>query len=153
MAARRLIIILLVLFGISVVAASIAPDRKGGGILGDSSTTSTTTSSASTSSTTTTATPTPLPAGGESLTARIDASVSAPQTVKAFVGDQLDLNVGSERSRSIEIPDFGVTETAAADAPASFNLLLREPGEIAIIDAASGDIIGRLVVSKPAQYG
>jgi hypothetical protein len=143
MAARRLIIVLLVLFGISVVAAMIAPERKGGGVLGDSSSTTT-------SSTTTTTAATPPPISGEALTAKIDASTSAPETVKGFVGDQLALNVATERAREIEIPDFGVTESAAADAPANFNLLLREPGEIAITDAGTGDIVGRLLVAEPA---
>lgn len=144
MAARRLIIVLLVLFGISVVAAMIAPDRKGGGVLGGGS------SSTTTSTTSTTTSPAPLPASGEALTVRIDASTAAPETVKGFVGDQLELSVGSERGRQIEIPDFGVTDTAAPNAPASFNLLLREPGEIAIIDADTADIVGRLMVAEPA---
>jgi hypothetical protein len=158
MAARRLIIVLLVLFAVSVVAAMIAPERRGP-LLGDRSTSSTTDSTTSATSTTSTTgagstgpekpqAPDTLPSG-ESLTARIDASEKSPQTVEAFVGDQLELVIGSSRAREIEIPAFGVTEDAAPAAPANFNLLLREPGRLPIIDADSGVLLGRLDVREP----
>ncbi|HKQ17659.1 MAG TPA: hypothetical protein VJS87_03860 [Solirubrobacterales bacterium] len=150
MAARRLIIVLLVLFAFSIAAAMIAPERRGGLIGGSSSnsesTTSTTTSTTSTGATTTTA---ELPAG-KAITERIDASARDPETVKAVVGDQLELVVASERARAIEVPAFGVTETAAPDAPAGFNLLLRDSGRLAILDADSGELLGRLDVREPA---
>lgn len=148
MAARRLIIVLLVLFAFSIAAAMIAPERRGGLIGGSSSSSdSTSTSTTSTEATTTAA---ELPAG-EAIRERIDASAQDPATVKAFVGDQLELVVASERARAIEIPAFGVTETAAPDAPAGFNLLLRESGRLAILDADSGELLGRLDVRKPAK--
>ncbi len=148
MAARRLIIVLLVLFAVSIVAAMIAPERRGP-LLGDSSSSSTD----STTSTTTTAertTPDDLPSG-EAVTARIDASETKPESVEAFVGDQLELDVGSEHGRAIEIPAFGVTDYAAPEAPATFNLLLREPGRLPIIDGDSGELLGRLDVSEPHE--
>lgn len=140
MAARRLIVILVALFAISIVAAMIAPDRRGGLIGGR-----TTSTTERTTTTTTTTTPDALPPG-ESLSARIVASVAEPETVRASVGDQVGLTVASRRAREIEIPAFGVTEDAAPDAAASFNLLLREPGLLAIIDADSGALLGRLDV-------
>jgi hypothetical protein len=152
MAARRLIIVLLVLFAVSIVAAMIAPERRGP-LLGDRSSSSTdSTSSTTTTTTTETTTADELPSG-EALTARIEASPAKPESVEAFVGDQLDLNVGSERSREIEIPAFGITETAAPDAPANFNLLFREAGKLPIIDADSGELVGRLDVSEPRGTG
>ena len=148
MAARRLIIVLLVLFAFSIAAAMIAPERRGGLIGGSSSSSdSTSTSTTSTEATTTAA---ELPAG-EAIRERIDASAQDPATVKAFVGDQLELVVASERARAIEIPAFGVTEDAAPDAPAGFNLLLRESGRLAILDADSGELLGRLDVREPAK--
>jgi hypothetical protein len=145
MAARRLIIVLLVLFGISVAAAAIAPDRQGG-LIGASDSDSTSTSSTSTSSTS----PAPAPTG-ETLTARIDASSSHPETVEGFVGDQLELHVTCRgNGRVIEIGEYGVTDFAAPDAPATFDLLLREPGRFPITDGDSGRIVGRLAVRKPA---
>lgn len=147
MAARRLIIVLLVLFAFSIAAAMIAPERRGGLIGGSSSSSESTTTTSMPTSTTTT---TELPAG-EAIRERIDASAQDPATVKAFVGDQLELVVASERARAIEIPAFGVTETAAPDAPAGFNLLLRESGRLAILDADSGELLGRLDVREPAK--
>jgi hypothetical protein len=145
MAARRLIIVLVVLFAISIAAAMIAPDRKGP-LLGDSSTSSTESTTSTTTSTTTVADELPQ---GESLTIRIDASAARPENAEAFVGDQVELNVGSERTREIEIPAFGMTETAAPEAPANFNLLLREPGRLEILDADDGALLGRLIVAEP----
>ncbi len=145
LAARRLIIVLVVLFAISVAAAMIAPDRKGP-LLGDSSTTTT---EATTSTTTTTSTTADELPQGDALTIRIDASAAKPENAEAFVGDQVELNVGSEQARAIEIPAFGVTETAAPEAPANFNLLMREPGRLEILDADNGQLLGRLIVAEP----
>ena len=147
MAARRLIIVLLVLFGISVAAAAIAPDRQGG-LIGASDSDSTSTSSSSTTSTS----PAPTTAAGETLTARIDASSARPETVEGFVGDQLELSVRSRNGQVIEIGEYGVTDFAAPNAPATFDLLLREPGRFPITDGDNGRIVGRLVVHKPAGH-
>jgi len=151
MAARRLIIVLLVLFAFSIAAAMIAPERRGGLIGGSSSSSeASTTTSTSTTSTRATTTTAELPAG-EAIRERIDASARDPETVKAVVGDQLELVVASERARAIEIPAFGVTEAAAPDAAANFNLLLRESGRLAILDADSGELLGRLDVREPGK--
>ena len=147
MAARRLIIVLLVLFAFSIAAAMIAPERRGG-LIGGSSSSSESTTSTSTTSTGATTTAAELPAG-EAIRERIDASATDPEIVKAVVGDQLELVVASERGRAIEIPAFGVTESAAPDAPAGFNLLLRDSGRLAILDADSGELLGRLDVREP----
>jgi hypothetical protein len=151
MAARRLIIVLLVLFAVSIVAAMIAPERRGP-LLGDRSSSSTDSTSSTTTTTSEATTTDELPSG-EALTARIEASESKPESVKAFVGDQLELSVGSRRSREIQIPAFGITETAAPDAPATFNLLFRDAGKLPIIDADSGELLGRLDVSDPRGAG
>ena len=147
MAARRLIAILLVLLAVSIVAASIAPDRRGT-LLGDRSDAETG-STGSTTQTTTEERPADALPEGEAVTARIEASVTKPETVEASVGDQVALEVGSERAREIEIPAFGVTQDAVPEAPAYFNLLLREAGRPTIIDADSGELLGRLDVADP----
>ena len=150
MAARRLIFVLVVLFAVSIVAALIAPDRRGGPIGDRSTSTSEQTATPATATTTTrSTTPERSRPAGEALTVRIDASAVKPETVEAFVGDQLELNVGSERAREIEIPAFGVTEDAAPEAPANFNLLLREAGRLEILDADNGEVLGRLDVARP----
>ena len=149
MAARRLIIVLLVLFAFSIAAAMIAPDRRGG-LIGGSSSSSESTTTTSTTSTEATTTAAALPTG-VAIRERIDASARDPETVKAVVGDQLELVVASERARAIEIPAFGVTEAAAPNAAANFNLLLRESGRLAILDADSGELLGRLDVREPGK--
>jgi hypothetical protein len=146
-AARRLLIVLLLLLAASVAAAALAPDRT-------SQLLSTSDSSTTTTSTTTT---TADPPGG-SLSERIDASVEKPQTVDAFVGDQLELSVGiaSGPGRTIAIEQFGVTEFAAPEAPAHFDLLLREQGYYAVTDER-GEVVGRIQVrlrgSEPVPPG
>jgi hypothetical protein len=138
-AARRLLIILMLLLAASVAAAALAPDRTSRIRPVESSTSSTT-------STTTTA---PEPTG-EALSDRINASEKDPPTVEAFVGDQLALDVGvaDGPGRSISLDDFGVTDFAAPEAPAHFDLLLREQGYFAITDE-QGRVVGRLEVKQP----
>ncbi len=141
MAARRLIIVLLVLFAISVAAAVIAPDRRGT-LLGDRTERASTTT---TTGSTTTATER-LPSGA-AVSGRIDASAARPESVEARVGDQLELAVTSDRARLVEIPAFGVIADAVPDAPATFNLLLREAGTLPVRDADSGALLGRIEVA------
>jgi hypothetical protein len=141
MAARRLIIVLVVLFAISIVAAMIAPDRRGT-LLGGRSEPSTTTTT--TSSTTTAADPLP---SGAAVSGRIDASAARPESVEARVGDQLELAVTSERARLVEVPAFGVIEDAVPEAPATFNLLLREAGSLPVRDAETDALLGRIEVA------
>jgi hypothetical protein len=138
-AARRLLIILMLLLAASVAAAALAPDRTSRIRPVETSTTSTTS----------TATTAPEPTG-EALNDRINASRKDPETVEAFVGDQLELDVGvtAEPGLSISLEDFGVTDFAAPEAPAHFNLLLREPGYFAITDEG-GRVVGRLEVKVP----
>ena len=146
MAARRLLIVLVLLLAASIGAAALAPDRR------------TLVSSESSTSTTTTTTTTAAAPAGEIVTTRIDASPKDPETVRAAPGDQLALSVGvpAEPGRTIAIDEFGMTEFAAPNAPADFDLLLTDAGRFAITDE-QGDIVGRIVVeagkSEPAPGG
>jgi hypothetical protein len=142
MAARRLLIVLVLLLAASIGAALLAPDRRSTSVLpGESSSTTTT------STTSTTAEPT-----GEAVSARIDASPKNPETIEAAVGDQLALSVGVAKGpgRTINIKEFGVTDFAAPEAPAHFNLLLRDAGEFAITDE-NDEVVGRIVVAGPGD--
>lgn len=152
MAARRLIIVLVLLLAASIVAATLAPNRTGR-LVGVTDTT-TTESTTTTEQTTTAPAPEPAAPAGTALSRRIDASVKHPETVNALVGDQLALAVGSDPPRSIAIPSLGLTEFAAEDAPAHFNLLLRAPGTYAITDGDDPSLIlGRIEVRKPGAVG
>ena len=151
MAARRLILVLAVLLGISIVAAAIAPERQSS-LLGEDTTEESTTEPE------TTTTPDPSPSSGELVTTRIEADPEKPETIRAAPGDQLELEVSSSRPREIQIEAFGVLEPAEPDSPALFSLLLREAGELAITDAESGEILGRIVTRreeppKPEKQG
>lgn len=145
MAARRLIIVLVVLFAISIGAAAIAPQRDSPFTDDESSTTTTTT---------TTDEPEdagePDPAEGGPLMAEIIASAEKPETARAGIGDQVQLNVAVEGGGQVEIPPLGLLDTAGPAAPATFDLLLREAGALPITDAETGDLIGRLLVEERA---
>lgn len=165
MAARRLIVVLVLLLAASIVAASVAPERTGQ-LVGVTDTTTTEETTTTTEQTTTAEenptepatsdgpSPSPEPAGGVEISARIEASVKNPETVRARAGDQLALAVGADPPRSIAIPSLGLTEFAAEDAPAQFNLLLRTPGTYAITDGEDPSVIlGRIEVRAPAPAG
>lgn len=135
MAARRLIVILVLLLAASVVAASLAPDRTRTALPGSSTTTDSTDSRRAQPS-------------GEALSDRIEASPEDPKTVEAFVGDQIELAVGSSSPRTIVIEPLGLSDFAGPDSPAHFNLLLSDAGTIPITDER-GAVVGRLQVSDP----
>lgn len=150
MAARRLIIVLAVLFGLSIGAAAIAPDRNSLLTEDESSTTTSTTTGPTTSPVEPEA---PEPANGETAQVDILASTEQPETVTAGVGDQLQLNVSVKGGGQVEIAPLGLLETAGSNAPATFNLLLRENGALPITDAKRGDLIGRILVGEPDSGG
>jgi len=168
MAARRLILVLVLLLAASILAASIAPDRTGRlvGIEADKTEEETTSTEATTTSTSTAEEATTStedepggaaaagagsadePAtGGVALTRRIEASEKRPETVTALVGDQLSLSVGANPAREVAIPSLGLTDFAGDDAPARFDVLLRDPGLYAVTDAEDPAVIlGRIRV-------
>lgn len=134
MAARRLIIVLGILFAISIAAAALAPSRP---------------ASTETSTSPTTGPVTAAPGGGVAGE-RLLASASAPPTVRAEVGDQLSLSVAAREPLEVEIAEFGLIANASPAAPALFDLLLRAPGAVAITDAGTGRVVGRVLVQRAA---
>jgi len=135
-AARRLIIVLVVLFGISIAAAAIAPRRDGP--LGGGSTTS------SSPETTTEE----IPAAGGMTDATIAASAEDPPETRARVGDQVALTVTTKAPLlQAEIATLGLIGIATADAPAQFDLLLRDTGKLVVSNAANDDAVGFITVS------
>jgi hypothetical protein len=135
MAARRLLIVLGILFAISIAAAAVAPERP--------ITTSTESS--------TTAEAVSVAPGGGVVRERLLASASSPPIVRAEVGDQLSLSVDADEPLEVEISEFGLIANASPAAPALFDLLLRNPGAVAITDASTGRVIGRLLVRPAAS--
>jgi hypothetical protein len=155
MAARRLLIVMLILLGLSTLAAALVPQRA----LRNGTTSDTTTTQSSPT------TPSPitdvLPPVAEITVGGKKFPVVAP----VHVGDQLTLLVRSRRPRQISIPEFGLIGFATRDTPARFELLPTTPGTFGILfaarhvigegvgAAASGKVVGRIEVSKRFAKG
>jgi hypothetical protein len=148
MAARRLLIVMLVLLGLSTLAAALVPQHslRGG-------TTASTTTQPAESTTTAEAPP------GRSLTVEITVGgkkipvVAAPlckarkpRCEPLHVGDQLSLQVLSRITAQLEIPTFGLIGVASANSPAFFQLLPREPGTIGVLFTSSREVAARIQV-------
>ena len=144
MAARRLLIVLLVLLGLSTLAAALVPQRT----LNEGGTTGTTTTQATTTAPSATPNPaflrpTKITVGGKKF----------PVVSPIHVGDQLRLLVRSRFPAEIEIPEFGLLGFASPDAPARFELLPDTPGTFGILFADSGKPAGQIEVVAPAGTG
>ena len=113
MAARRLILLMLVLLFLSSLTAALVPVRDPG--------------STSTSSTTTTkSAKAALPTDG-ALVRRTVAAGGKPETVRLRVGDHLQLTVTGRRPATLELPGFGL-DSNVDPRPATFDLLAWQPG-------------------------
>src|SRR5258705_8823332 len=126
MAARRLLIIMVILLGISTLATALLPPRsaRDGSTTGTRATTTTTPTS-----------PEPVP-GAKALQAAITVGgktipvVDCPakpnpkhKCSRIRVGDQLSLFVYSRAPTELTIPAFGLVQEATPSAPARFELL------------------------------
>lgn len=145
MAARRVLIFVLAFFaGVSLVAALLPPvatppgadstteDSTGGGE-GDGA-------------------PEPRP-DGELVRARIEAGVGERQTIRAEVGDQLELQVFARPSGEVTLPDLGPTAFADRLAPARFVVRLSQPGVYEVERLENRKVLGRIVVAPSDGKG
>jgi hypothetical protein len=129
-AARRLLIVMLVLLGVSTVAAALVPVERDAG----------------SDDTTTTSTPTTKRPTGRLVPKAIHAGAPEPQTVRVEVGDQLQLEVTSKSAHQVEIPRLGELEDVDPDAPARFDLLLFDRGRFPVRLVEVERKIGEIVV-------
>ena len=129
MAARRLLIVMLILLGLSTLAAALVPQRA----LRNGTTAGTTTTPTTPSLPITDVLPpvAEITVGGKKF----------PVVAPVHVGDQLTLLVRSRRPREISIPEFGLIGFATRDTPARFELLPTTPGTFGIL-FASRHVIG-----------
>ena len=132
---------MLVLLGLSTLAAALVPQRT----LNEGGTTGTTTTQATTTAPAATPNPaflrpTKITVGGKKF----------PVVSPIHVGDQLRLLVRSRFPAEIEIPEFGLLGFASPDAPARFELLPDTPGTFGILFAASDKPAGQIEVVAPA---
>jgi hypothetical protein len=135
MAARRLIVVMLVLLGLSTLVAALVPAPQ--------------------SSEDGPGTPTG-PAGGPGarrpshgagglVTARIRVSDRSPEVVRVRPGQRLVLLVGGAVGDDISIPAFGLTETMAPTAPARFDLIVDRAGRFPIRAFGTERPVGSIV--------
>ena len=139
---------MLVLLGLSTLAAALVPQHAlRGGTTG------------STTTTTTESTTTPEPPAGRSLSVEILVGgkkvpvVAAPLCKKQkpsceplHVGDQLSLQVLSKTQAELEIPAFGLVGVASPNAPALFQLLPQAPGTIGVLFTSPREVAARIQV-------
>jgi hypothetical protein len=136
-AARRLLILMLVLLGVSTLAAALVPVDPDA-LRDESTTTSTSTATRA--------------ATGKLVRASIDADKRNSQTVRVQVGDQLQLRVESpKRADEVEIPALDELEDVDPDAPAHFDLLLFVEGRFPVRLVDADRQIGAIEVSKPRK--
>ena len=164
MAARRLIAVLVVLLVVSSIAAALAPEARR-----PETTTTEPTAPNSQPGPDTEDPDEPKPAPEEELPtgklvertvvvkagaagAQQQGEQAKPPAVEVTVGDRLALEVTSGDTAEIEIPDFGLFETASAGSPARFDLLLREAGTFTI-RVVDGPTVAEIAVSEPVVAG
>jgi hypothetical protein len=141
MAARRLLIVMLILLGLSTLAAALVPQRT----LNDGTSSGTTATQPTTPSPTAATTPEAVPPVAE-----ITVGGRKFPVVPVQVGDQFTLLVLSHRPRELAIPEFGLVGFATANTPARFELLPTTPGTFGILFAGSNKPAGQIQVTEPS---
>lgn len=130
MAARRLVIVMLVLLFVSTLAAALVPV--------DPPTRDEVGSEPSTAA---------APPAGKRVTRAIDAGAKRERRIAIAAGDQLALTVRSPRSEQVEIAGLGELEDVDPDAPARFDLLPTQPGDHAVRLLGDGRVIATIEVA------
>lgn len=139
MAARRLLIVMLILLGISTLAAALVPPQSARDE-----------SSGSTATAQTETTPTDKLPNGKALSATIAVGGDQIPVVPVKLGDQLTLTVKSDRADLLEIPALGLVEAVAPGSPARFEVLAEERGSYGIRFVEADRVVARIEVEAPA---
>lgn len=152
MAARRLIALLVVLLVISSIAAALAPTPAERDGESSTSTTTTETGAEGQADGAGTSSPELIEATAEVPPPRDEdgAPKRAPEPaeIDAAPGDQLALTVRTGETVAVGIPELGLLETASPGGPARFDVLLREPGTLAVL-AEGGRQVATITVAEP----
>jgi hypothetical protein len=139
MAARRLLIVMLVLLGLSTLAAALVPPREPS----EDTTTDATQETATT--------PTEAAPAGEVVPFAVPIDPKRILVVPATAGDQLELAICSKVPEQVEIPAFGLLETAEPAKPATFQLLVEQPGTFGVRLVNADRVVVRIQVAKAAK--
>jgi hypothetical protein len=131
MVARRLLVFVAVLMGLTALAAGLAtppgpriPSRQQP-ILG-----------------------TPIRAA--SPTVELSLDLAEPRTVTVAEGENVELTVHGDELDAVELVGLDLLEPIAPDTPAVFNVLADRPGNYPVRIVSSGRVVGRLRVSPRA---
>jgi hypothetical protein len=128
MVARRLLIVLAVLLGLTALAAGVAPrDRLGSG-----------------SGSPPAAAATPAAGAGGTVEKTLDAGATG-QRVVVSVGQTLELTVKSDTLETVNLEEYG-DQTAEPDSPARWEVYADVPGSYGLELEGSGTRIGTVEV-------
>jgi hypothetical protein len=140
MAARRLLIVMLLLLGLStLVGGLISQDALREGAMGTTETEQTESVPVDT-----------VPAGKD-LEATMRADSGRVQVVRLVAGDQLSLKVTSGRFDQVEIPGLGLLGAVGPSAPAHFELLAEAAESYGVRLVQADRLIGRIEVRERVQ--
>lgn len=136
MAARRLILVMLVLLIVSSVGFALVPVP------------SSQLDQATTTAESMTRAPVSEPSGAL-VAERIRAGSGKPREIEIALGDQLELTVIGQRFDQVAIARLGMLEDVDRGAPAVFDLLPIAPGSYGVRLLGAGETIARIEVAKP----
>jgi hypothetical protein len=142
MAARRLLIVMLVLLGVATLLAALVGDRT----LREEGTSSTIASE--TTQTETETVPTDTIPAGVLRTEAIEVGRGKPEVVRMEVGEQLELIVSAEKADQLEIPALGLLQPVLPDAPARFDILGTAVENYGMRLVRADRVVARIEVSK-----
>ncbi len=135
MAARRLVVVMLVLLFVSSLAAALAPVQP--------------TSEEPAPDPVVPAPITPIPQAGTLVEATVAADAEEAPTISVSVGDQLRLGVSGRRPGTVELVGLGPVEDFDRFAPAHFDVLLTEPGTYPVRLLGEGRVIATIEAKRP----
>jgi hypothetical protein len=142
MAARRLLIVMLVLLGLSTLAAALIPPRT----TQDAGTTTGTTEE--TESVATEKAP-----KGAFVPGVVAVEPKGISLLSVSAGDQVQLAVCWSKPDEVEVPSFGLVDPVAPAKPARFDLLFEEPGTYGVKLVDADRVVARIKVGprQPAD--
>lgn len=151
MAARRLLIVMLILLGLSTLAAALVPPQA----LREDTTTGSTTEETETNPTDTGPSGVVLPQQRIKVGGRKVPVLSCPASLRRArrckpikVDDQLTLVVSSRKADQLEMPAFGLVDAVGPNEPARFEILFQSAGSYKIRFVSTGRIAARIEVEK-----
>ena len=147
MAARRLVVLLVVLLGLATAIAALAPtpaQRK------QTSTAANATGTTGSGSPRSLIDPAQKPVVNPgTVRAHVEVSNRPPKTIRVAPGDRLVLSVGASYGADVEIPAFGLTGTFTPYAPAVFDLIVLHPGTFPVRTVRSGRVVALISSGQP----